>query len=89
MSTLYAGPLGSFGPGVCDVPDEIAKGLIEANIAQPVVEMRAAKRRPVAAETTLPAEKSDTTKSDTTPRRRSATRRNQVADLPDAEEEES
>ena len=84
MSTLYAGPLGSFGPGVCDVPDEIAKGLIEANIAQPVVEMRAAKRRPVAAETTLPAEKSDTT-----PRRRSATRRNQVADLPDAEEEES
>ncbi len=84
MSTLYAGPLGSFGPGVCDVPDEIAQGLIEANIAQPVVDLRAVKRRPVAAETTLPAEKSDAA-----PRRRSATRRNQVADLPDAEEEES
>lgn len=41
LSTLYAGPLGSFGPGVCEVPDAIATGLIEAGVARPVVEVRA------------------------------------------------
>lgn len=40
LSTLYAGPLGSFGPGVCEVPDAIAQGLIEAGVARPVVEVR-------------------------------------------------
>lgn len=41
LSSLYAGPLGSWGPGICDVPDEIAKGLIEAAVAIPVaVEIR-------------------------------------------------
>jgi len=40
LSTLYAGPLGSFGPGVCEVPDAIAQGLIEAGVARPVVEIR-------------------------------------------------
>lgn len=40
LSTLYAGPLGSFGPGVCEVPDAIAQGLLEAGVARPVVETR-------------------------------------------------
>lgn len=41
LSTLYAGPLGSFGPGVCEVPDAIAQGLLEAGVARRVVEVRA------------------------------------------------
>jgi len=40
LYSLYAGPLGSYGPGVCEVPDAIAKGLIEAEVAVPVVETR-------------------------------------------------
>jgi|GEM_PF-3110530 len=36
LSTLYAGPRGSFGPGVCDVPADIGQELIEAGVAIPV-----------------------------------------------------
>jgi hypothetical protein len=36
LSTLYAGPRGSYGPGICDVPADIAQELIEAGVAIPV-----------------------------------------------------
>jgi hypothetical protein len=40
LPTLYAGPLGCFGPGVCDVPDVIARDLIETGMARPLAEFR-------------------------------------------------
>ncbi len=40
LFSLYAGPRGSYGPGICDVPDDIAKDLIEAAVAIPIVETR-------------------------------------------------
>jgi hypothetical protein len=36
LSTLYAGPRGSYGPGICDVPADIGQELIEAGVAIPV-----------------------------------------------------
>lgn len=33
LNSLYAGPLGCFGPGVCEVPDDIAHDLIRAEVA--------------------------------------------------------
>ena len=36
LSSLYAGPRGSWGPGVCDLPADIGKELIEAGVAIPI-----------------------------------------------------
>jgi len=36
LSSLYAGPRGSWGPGVCDLPTDIGEELIEAGVAIPV-----------------------------------------------------
>lgn len=48
LHSLYAGPLGSFGPGVCEVPAEIAEPLIEAGVAEAVASVKSA---PVETET--------------------------------------
>ena len=53
LSSLYAGPLGSFGPGICDVPDAIATDLIEAMVAIPVVEIQEPKEQVADVETAL------------------------------------
>lgn len=36
LHSLYAGPRGSFGPGLDDVPDDIATELIKAGVAEAV-----------------------------------------------------
>lgn len=49
LNSLYAGPLGCFGPGVCEVPDDIAHDLIRAEVAVAMpaaVETRDAARVP-------------------------------------------
>jgi hypothetical protein len=49
LKSLYAGPLGSYGPGDCDVPIEIAQDLIRAEVAvalPAVVETRKAASAP-------------------------------------------
>ena len=33
LSSLYAGPRGSWGPGLCDIPADIGNELIEAGVA--------------------------------------------------------
>lgn len=33
LSSLYAGPRGSWGPGLCEIPADIGKELIEAGVA--------------------------------------------------------
>jgi hypothetical protein len=55
LSSLYAGPRGCWGPGLCDIPADIGKELIEAGVAIPVgmetrkeslEPLREAKRKP-------------------------------------------
>lgn len=36
LSSLYAGPRGSWGPGICELPDDIGTELIEVGVAIPV-----------------------------------------------------
>ena len=53
LLSLYAGPRGSWGPGVCELPDDIGQELIEAQVAVPVVETRG---KSVAVETVKPVD---------------------------------
>lgn len=36
LSSLYAGPRGSWGPGICEIPNDIGAEMIEAGVAIPV-----------------------------------------------------